>query len=480
MIALAILLVILPAAVTAENLVKSYHDGRDSRGELDIDIWIDNDDGIYYEDEEITISFRANYDCYVALYSIDTRGYVSLLYPDSYSDNGHIRGGETYSIPGSYDNYDLIVSGPEGIEHIQAIASFEEMEIPGWYDGSPLKVGDGDDREDFIEYVNERYFNCRGPGCERAFDYTSIYVKKQDYYYKPVYYPNSWYDTPYYSMVYFDYPYGGEIYIDGFYFGIAPLWIPRVMYGWHYLTIYDHYGYCWEQNYYFEHNNTVYFDRGRVKTSRSTVSRYKDLRRQASKYSKSNYFLSDKPVKSVRGNSKDISRRTSSDSYRKSIKGSGARKGTDQWTGKRPGKKGYDGSAYNRGKSSSGKSAKPSGDYKRSGGRKSGKLSTSGSRGSSTRGQGDYKRSSGSSKSYKQSSGGKKSSGTVRKSGGSQKSSPAKSSGKVKNSGGSNKNSGGSVKRSSSGSSKSSSVGRSGSGKSSSGKSGSRGSRKKP
>ncbi len=526
LITLAVFLAMLPVVANAENLVKSYHDGRDSREPLDIDIWIDNDDGIYYEGEEITIYFRANYDCYVALYSIDTRGYVSLLSPTNYRDNGFIQGGETYAIPGSYDEYDLIVSGPEGIEHIQAIASFEELDIPDWFDGSPLKVDTEDDREDFIEYVNNRYFDCRGRECERAFDYTSIYVKKQGYYYKPVYYPTTWYDTPYYSMVYFDYPYGAEIYIDGLYFGIAPLWIPRVMFGWRYVTIYDHYGHCWEQNIHFEHNQTIYLDRTRVKTTRSTVSRFKDVRKQVTKYKKTNYVLSDKRVKTVRGASNSVIRKNGVASYKKGTEGSGVRTGTDKWTGKRPSNKGSSGKSDYRGQSTSGES---SGDYKRSSGSKSTKLGNSNSRGSSKRGESDYKKSSGSKKSgssyrpsgstkssgsSKISTGSKKSSGTVKKSGDSKRSSPpAKSTGTVKNSGGSkkssppaksggsikksegsNKKSGGSVKRSSSGSSNSSSVGRSGSSakssgrstsvkssssKSSSGKSGSRGSGKR-
>ena len=46
---------------------------------LDVEVW--TNDNEYYEGDDITISFRANRDCFVAIYNIDTRGTVNLLYP---------------------------------------------------------------------------------------------------------------------------------------------------------------------------------------------------------------------------------------------------------------------------------------------------------------------------------------------------------------------------------------------------------------
>lgn len=298
-ISILAVLIIMPLSAKAQTLVKEYHNGPSTQP-LEIDVWVDNEDGIYYKGEEITIFFQADYDCYAAIYSVDTRGDVNLLFPEDHRDDGFIRGGELYSIPGGYSDYSLIVSGPEGIEHIQAVASVEKIEIPRWFDGGNIQLGAYEDPEDFIEEINERFFQCRWNDCLRAFDHTSIYVKTSQYYYKPVYVPPHWYDDPYYSMVYIDYPYGGEIYVDGIYIGIAPLWVPRIVVGWHWFTIYDRFGHCWEHHYHVHNNTTVYFDRTIVKTSRSKVSRYKEIRTQARKFRTSDYVLSEKRLKTTR------------------------------------------------------------------------------------------------------------------------------------------------------------------------------------
>lgn len=322
-----IALVTLPlAAVRADNQTPSPR-----HGDLDIDVWVDNQDGIYYEGETIIVSFRTTQDCYVAIYSVDTRGDVHLLFPVNRWDDGFVQGGEIYSIPGPYDDFELYVNGPEGIEQIQAIASPSEMAIPDWFDGSPLQCGYEDEREDFIEYVNDRYFSARWGDQTRAFDRSTIYVKVHRYYYKPVYYPHHWYDYPHYSMVYIDYPYGAEIYIDGIFFGIAPLWVPRVIVGWHWFTIYDRYGYCWEQHINVYHDHTIRLDRSRVKTSRTVISRFKEVRQQVKKYARTDYILSDQRVKSTGlSTAKDVSKKyQTTDARTKSGTVQGSKKATD-------------------------------------------------------------------------------------------------------------------------------------------------------
>jgi len=113
--------------------------------------------------------------------------------------------------------------------------------------------------------------------------------------------PRTWLDYPDYSCIYIDYPFGGEIYIDGIFIGIAPCWIPRIMYGYHWFTIYDHYGYCWEDRIDCYNGRTIYLDHSRIKTTRTFVSRFKDVRVQAAKFNRSNLVLSDQRVKSFRG-----------------------------------------------------------------------------------------------------------------------------------------------------------------------------------
>lgn len=477
----------IPAAGHAQNLVRDYHDSGQS--DLNIDVWVDNDDGIYYVGEKVQIFFQANYDCYAVIYGVDTRGQVHILFPEEPWEDGRIDGGETYSVPGQYSDYDLVVSGPEGIEHVQAVASTQEINIPDWYGDDTPYMDDRTDPEDFIEELNYRYFDCRWDDCPKAYDHTSIYVKSASYYYQPVYVPQPWYADPDYTMIYIDYPYGGEIYIDGVFIGIAPLYIPRIVLGWHWFTIYDRYGYCWEQYYHIRYDDRPYFfDHSVVNTSRAKVSRYSNLRSQAKSYRKSDYVLSDQRVKASRdagptgvrqkidkfsrpgtstSHSKDYTKK-SSDRY----KTSSATKSSDRSATKRSATSTEKRStnkwnSWSTKKSGSSKSTKNSGKY-RTTERSSSSSRSSGSKSTFKRSSGNSGKSGSSSKgTYKR--GGSSSSGSSKSGwnrGGSQKSgSISRSSGGYKSSGGSSrKSSGGSVK-SSSPSSKSSSSRSNGGGK---------------
>lgn len=255
---------------------------RDYRGQaridryLDADVWTDRDDGEYYDGDRITISYRASRDAFVAIYSIDSRGRVNLLFPAGPGDDNYVVGGVTYSLPGRYDDYDLEVSGPEGREHIQIVASRERFPVPRWWGNSGL-VCDWDSREEYMEDLNERYF-VRYPGQRFAYDRAVIFVNEwEPEYYRPVYWPS----YPGWSVcgnVYIDYPYGGSVYINGIYWGCAPLYVPRVVVGWHTITIYDRWGSCWESDFHVSRYNTIVFNHEVIRPSRTVVSKYKEVR----------------------------------------------------------------------------------------------------------------------------------------------------------------------------------------------------------
>jgi len=242
----------IPAQLNAQPGDDYDHVARIDRY-LDAEVWSNHSDGEYYEGDNIVIKFRTNRDAFVAIYSIDTRGRVKLLFPADPGQDNFIYGGVTYSLPGDDDDYDLIVTGPEGLEHIQMIASPERFPIPNWYHNSGL-LFDGDDYYDYMDYLNNRHF-IRYSGQRFAYDRAVIFVDEwEEYYYRPVYYPSypSW---SVYGNMYVDYPWGGSVYINGYYWGCAPLYIPRLLVGWHTITIYDHYGYCWESDFHCSRYN---------------------------------------------------------------------------------------------------------------------------------------------------------------------------------------------------------------------------------
>lgn len=241
---------------------------------LDAEIWTNNDE--YYEGDKITISFRTNKDCFVAIYNIDTRGQVNLIYPTEPGDASHIRGGKIYQLPDQYDNYELNVQGPAGTEYLQIVASNDPFPLPPWFNGSGIVCND--DPNDFLNYINASYFGC-DHDCVRALDMTSFQVQEwHDYYFRPVYH----YDYPDWSLcgsVYIDYPFGSTIYIDGIYWGIAPLFIPRVYFGYHYITIYDWDGYCWEDRIDVVRYKSIILDKAIIRTHPGVKSRYREVER---------------------------------------------------------------------------------------------------------------------------------------------------------------------------------------------------------
>jgi hypothetical protein len=92
---------------------------------LALDVWTSRGDGaVYNNGDEIAVYFRASGDCFVTIYDITTDGRTIVLFPE-YPDDGFVRGGITYRLPGYYDGPALRVSGPRGIEYIHAVATLE-------------------------------------------------------------------------------------------------------------------------------------------------------------------------------------------------------------------------------------------------------------------------------------------------------------------------------------------------------------------
>jgi len=175
---------------------------------LTVDVWTNKGEGaVYYPGERIRVYFRASRDCYVIIYNIDTQGYVHLLFPVGAGGNHFVMGDRPYLLPPRGSAYDLVVSGPSGIEYIEAIASEEPFErgLP-WYLDS--EYGDwtespwdlyGSDYEDYadnydyyydrgivrgdpflaIESINRRAIPPDYPASDYATAYASYYVDRR-------------------------------------------------------------------------------------------------------------------------------------------------------------------------------------------------------------------------------------------------------------------------------------------------------------
>ena len=94
----------LPGAAVVVQAQSASSDSRKivpvPRENIGITAWFDKQCGASYaQGEKIIIRFRANTDAYVTVYDIDTRGQVSVLFPNSMMPDNLIRGNQTYSMP---------------------------------------------------------------------------------------------------------------------------------------------------------------------------------------------------------------------------------------------------------------------------------------------------------------------------------------------------------------------------------------------
>lgn len=234
---------------------KSYHDSYGIKNKvvdhpyLDVKVWVDKGEGAtYHPGDDIKVYFRASRDCYLVIYNVDTRGYVSLLYPADREDNAYIESGRVYRIPDNYDDYDLTIDGPNGSEYITAVASLEPIDYPNFpgADTEDEEVYayklDGEDPFEFMQDIN---------GEITSDDYASdVCIFNVEYQHPQWYYwPQEVYiDRPVdlaCGGAYFDYPWGVEVWIDGVFYGITPILIPSLVVGRHYCSFWYHGGWIW-------------------------------------------------------------------------------------------------------------------------------------------------------------------------------------------------------------------------------------------
>lgn len=114
-----------------------------ARDTVKVDIWFDKQCGAAYKQgEKIIINFRASADSYLTVYDIDTRGQVSVLFPNRHQPDNFVRGGQTYSVPDRSYSYDLVIEGPEGIEYVDAASSTDPYYHWNYNQGEPQWVRD--------------------------------------------------------------------------------------------------------------------------------------------------------------------------------------------------------------------------------------------------------------------------------------------------------------------------------------------------
>lgn len=201
---IAILAAILMPALAAAATVTPH--AQPGASPVEVDVWLDRGDGsVYAYGQALSIHFRTEADAYVAIYNVDSDGYLGLLYP-RYGDPQWVEAGRVYSIPGPQDGYDLVVDGPKGIEYVVAVASpfplrLDTLEPSSEYWYRSVSVGgriSGDPSQAIWE-INERLaWDGNGSGPDGyASDVSYLYVRAEVPY--PRYLVYDWYPDRYWD-----------------------------------------------------------------------------------------------------------------------------------------------------------------------------------------------------------------------------------------------------------------------------------------
>lgn len=93
---------------------------------LSVDIRVDKESQKYETGERIEIMFETSQDCYAAVYDIEPGGRVTRLFPRD-GENGWIKAGQTYRLPGSNAAVDYVVGETEGEESFIIVASLDYL-----------------------------------------------------------------------------------------------------------------------------------------------------------------------------------------------------------------------------------------------------------------------------------------------------------------------------------------------------------------
>lgn len=130
-ITLFLILTVIGIFVLADTPVKDIIITPVKPSSLKVQIWMDRSTGAtYYPGDNVRIYFKTSENAYVIIYDFATDGSVRVLFPNFFQRNNYVRGGVVYTIPNPAYNYSLTVTGPNGREFLEAVASLSPSALP--------------------------------------------------------------------------------------------------------------------------------------------------------------------------------------------------------------------------------------------------------------------------------------------------------------------------------------------------------------
>jgi hypothetical protein len=250
--ALTIIAALCATFATADDL------GNRTGDTPNVEVWTNKgNDANYYFGEDVAVYFRADQDCYAVVYDIDPAGEVNVLYPSNVSGSTYIAADKVYRIPDYNDDFHMEVSGNSGSENIFAVASYDYINPPdymkyieydygqdNYYDNNVFITRVSGNLGQFTTQLNNRIANEPFVVAHTQFFVDATYRHHEHYRY---------WDTDPYNVgsvwIGCDWP-GSEVWIDGVYYGIAPLYLPSIIVGYHWVWVY-YGGYPCYQRYFY-------------------------------------------------------------------------------------------------------------------------------------------------------------------------------------------------------------------------------------
>jgi len=98
-------------------------------GEIQVTLNVDKGArSTYFLEQTMQLSVEVDRECYVYIYNVDVRQRVSLVFPNAFEHDNHLRGGKVYHMPQANARWDLAVVEEPGEEKMIAIATEVPLE----------------------------------------------------------------------------------------------------------------------------------------------------------------------------------------------------------------------------------------------------------------------------------------------------------------------------------------------------------------
>jgi hypothetical protein len=116
---------------------------------LEVEMWLDAEE--YRVGDPMVVSFRSNRDAFVTIFNIASDGSSVRLFPNRYDRVNRVLANRTYRIPAP--GYELRVSGPPGLEKLEAHASTDSRHGLRHFEETPYQEVSQSERGSYVKGI---------------------------------------------------------------------------------------------------------------------------------------------------------------------------------------------------------------------------------------------------------------------------------------------------------------------------------------